>query len=346
MVPYSCTQTDGHGTCGPPPLRGDLYMMGPSTLKAWPHPQDGLTLRGWSKEWMGFSVHLKPKTQVGYESLLRARILPVFGHIPLDEIDGLAIRRWVAGMHAEGLSASRTQQSYRLLSQMLTSAVECGLLDQDPSRGVRLPRSVRAEMACLTAEEVERLVSVMVASYRPLIHILAYGGLRWGEATALRRSRCDLDANRLIVAESIADVNGRVIFGETKTHRIRKTRIPGFLVEALRVHLETVGPTPDALLFTAPRGGPLRIANFRRRVWCPALGAAGLAPTIRIHDLRHTCASLLIRQGVHPKAIQNHLGHSSIQITMDRYGHLLPDQLDDLASSLDVVHAHVTAIAD
>jgi integrase len=317
-----------------------------STLEASPHPQDGLTLRAWSKEWIGFSVHLKPKTRVGYESLLRARILPVFGALPLDAIDGVAIRRWVARMHAEGLSASRTQQSYRLLSQILASAVECGVLDRDPSRGVKLPRSVRREMACLSAEEVERLSRAVAASYCPLIHVLAYGGLRWGEATALRRRRCDLDADRLIVAESLADVNGRVVFGETKTHRVRKTRIPSFLVEELRVHLETVGSGPDALLFTAPRGGPLRIANFRRRMWWPALEAAGLARSIRIHDLRHTCASLLIRQGVHPKAIQNHLGHSSIQITMDRYGHLLPDQLDDLASSLDMVHAHVTATAN
>jgi integrase len=302
-------------------------------------PSEALTLEAWSKEWLSFSVHLKPKTQIGYESILRTRILPTFGTLPLEAIDGLAIRRWVAVMHAEGLSASRTHQSYRLLSQILGSAIDCGLLDRNPSLGVKLPRSVRSEMACLTAEEVERLTAATPAPYRPLIHVLAYGGLRWGEAAALRRHRCDLDAVRLIVAESLADVNGRAVFGETKTHHIRKTRIPGFLVEDLRAHLETVDPAPNALLFTAPRGGPLRIANFRRRVWWPALEAGELPHSTRIHDLRHTCASLLIRQGVHPKAIQHHLGHSSINITMDRYGHMLPDQFEDLADRLDVVHA-------
>ncbi len=297
------------------------------------------TLAAWSAEWLGFSVHLKPKTQIGYESLLRTRILPTFGTCELDAIDGLAIRRWVAEMHAEGLSASRIRQSYRLLRQILASAVDCGLLERDPSRGVKMPRDVRHEMSCLTAEEVERLADAVPARYRPLIHVLAYGGLRWGEATALRRHRCDLDAGRLIVAESLADVNGRAVFGMTKTYRVRKTRLPDFLVEELRTHLETVDAAPDALLFTAPKGGPLRIANFRQRVWWPALDAAGLPRSTRIHDLRHTCASLLIRQGVHPKAIQHHLGHSSIKITMDRYGHLLPDQYDDLASRLDLVHA-------
>jgi integrase len=150
-------------------------------------------------------------------------------------------------------------------------------------------------MACLTAEEVERLAEVVHASTRPLIHVLAHGGLRWGEAAALRRRRCDLDAGRLIVAESLADVNGRAIFGETKTHRVRKTRIPAFLIGELRVHLEEVGawhPTPCCSPHRV--GGPLRIANFRRRVWWPALEAADLPRSTRIHDLRHTCASLLI----------------------------------------------------
>ena len=145
-------------------------------------------------------------------------------------------------------------------------------------------------------------------------------------------------SSQLLVAESASDVNGKVVFGQTKTYRVRKTRIPDFLVKELKEHLDGVAARADALVFTADRGGPLRNANFRNRVWYPALDTAGLPRSIRIHDLRHTCASLLIRQGVHPKAIQHHLGHSSINITMDRYGHLLPDQFDDLASRLDLVH--------
>jgi integrase len=300
-----------------------------------------ITLSAWAGEWLAFSVHLKPKTRVGYESLLRVQILPSFGGTPLDAIDGLAIRRWVASLHGTGLSASRIRQSYQVLRQLLSSAVDCGLLEQNPSERLKLPRDSRSEMSCITAEEVERLAEAVPIRYKPLIHVLAYGGLRWGEASALRRGRCDLDAGLLLVAESISDVNGKVVFGQTKTYRVRKTRIPDFLVSELRDHLERVAPRPDALVFTAERGGPLRNANFRNRVWYPALDVAGLPRSIRIHDLRHTCASLLIRQGVHPKAIQHHLGHSSINITMDRYGHLLPDQFDDLVSQLDLVHTDV-----
>jgi integrase len=229
-----------------------------------------------------------------------------------------------------------------VLRQVLSSAIDCGFLDHNPTKGMKLPRDRRSEMACLTAEEVEGLAAAMPDRYKSLIHVLAYGGLRWGEAAALRRARCDLSTGVLLVAESLADVNGKAIFGQTKTYRVRKTRIPDFLVDELREHRQQVGAAADALVFTAPRGGPLRNANFRQRVWYRALDKAGIPRSTRIHDLRHTCASLLIRQGVHPKAIQQHLGHSSINITMDRYGHLLPDQFDDLASRLDLVHADVT----
>lgn len=81
----------------------------------------------------------------------------------------------------------------------------------------------------------------------------------------------------------------------------------------------------------------MRIANFRRRVWFPALEAAGLG-NLRIHDLRHTAAALLVAQGAYPKAVQTQFGHSSITVTMDRYGHLFPDDMDRLADALDAVH--------
>lgn len=88
-------------------------------------------------------------------------------------------------------------------------------------------------------------------------------------------------------------------------------------------------------MFTAPEGGPLRHANFYKRVWHPAKRAAGVPEDLRIHDLRHTCAALLIAQGASPKAIQAHLGRSSIQVTLGRYGHLFPEDLEDLAARLD-----------
>jgi integrase len=113
--------------------------------------------------------------------------------------------------------------------------------------------------------------------------------------------------------------------------------IPGFLRDQLAEHLAGhVGAADDALVFTSPNGEPLRRGNFSRRMWKPALQIARL--DLRPHDLRHTCDTFLIAEGAHPKAVQAQLGHSSIEVIMDRYGHLLPSAAEELAGRLDVVH--------
>lgn len=197
-------------------------------------------------------------------------------------------------------------------------------------------------MLFLSAAQVRDL-SEAADGYATLIDVLAYGGLRWGEAAALRRRRCDLLRGRLEVAESLAEVGAQLHFGPTKTHQARTVALPRFLRDMLAEHFECVPADPEALVFTAPAGGPLRLTNFRRRVWVPALRAVGLPEGVRIHDLRHTCVALLIARGAHPKAVQEHLGHSSIQVTMDRYGHLFPDEKERLADALEAAYREAAA---
>src|SRR3954469_5789139 len=125
-----------------------------ASIAAAPSP----TLHDWVVEWKKFSLFtLKPKTVVLYEDLFRTRILPVFGAAPIDRVDGLAVRRWVADMSAEGLSAYRIRHAHSLLRQVFRSAMECGLLDQNPCEGVRLPRIQRSERLVLAPHEVELL---------------------------------------------------------------------------------------------------------------------------------------------------------------------------------------------
>jgi len=107
--------------------------------------------------------------------------------------------------------------------------------------------------------------------------ILVYGGLRWGEAVALRRASCNLLRSRLLVTESLSEVNGVLHFGPTKTHQRRSVSLPSFLCERLREHLDSeFGTSDDSLVFTSDRGAPVRYSNFRNRVWLPATRAAGL----------------------------------------------------------------------
>ncbi len=306
----------------------------------WIDPRLGKTTFGeWAARWMPTTAALKPKTRAGYESLLRTYLIPRFGHAPLARIEPVQVHEWIADLVASGLSPSRIRQCYFLLSNILKAALESGYIARTPCVGVKLPRVTGAEMRFLTADEVARLADAITRPYAPLVYLLAYGGTRWGEAVALRRGRCELLRSRIQVRESLADVDGHLHFGATKTYETRFVSLPRFLVEMLARHLaENVTAEAVSLVFAAPGGGPLRHANFRGRVWRPALRTAGLPEGLRIHDLRHTCAALLISRGAHPKAIQQHLGHSSITVTMDRYGHLFPDDMSHLAEDLDGLH--------
>jgi integrase len=207
-----------------------------------------------------------------------------------------------------------------------------------------LPRALSREMRFLTAEQVHHLAQAMPEPYPTLVYVLGYGGLRWGEMAALRRSRCDILRSRLHVVESLADVDGTLYFGATKTYGSRSVALPPFLRDLLVEHLHrSVGAEGnEALVFTAPDGSPLRNSAFHKRFWTPAVRAAGLQG-LRPHDLRHTAAALLIAQGAHYKAIQSHLGHSSITVTLDRYGHLFPDDQDRLADGLEKTYRDALA---
>jgi integrase len=293
------------------------------------------TLDAWAQEWFSTVRHLKPKTQEGYRSLLRKHILPRLGKRKLTSIKPLDVRRLVSEMVDTGYSPSTVRQARHLLGMIMNAAVENGAIANSPVKGVKAPRVQRREMQVLTAKQVTDAAEAVPDRYKALVYLLAYGGLRWGEAAALRSKRLNLLRARVEVSESVADVSGHLHYGSTKTYQTRNVAVPGFLKDMLAQHLANyVGKSRDALVFTTEEGTPLRNSNWRRWVWDPALEKSGL-PKVRIHDLRHTCATLLIAEGAHAKAIQRHLGHSSIQITFDTYGHLLPDEQDRVAGALD-----------
>jgi integrase len=121
---------------------------------------------------------------------------------------------------------------------------------------------------------------------------------------------------------------------DTKTHSRRAVHLEKALRDEVAAHIgaERLGPSDH--LWTATHGGPLSYTNFRRRVWQPAVAASALEPAPRFHDLRHTCASWLIARGGTARAVMAWMGHSTIKVTFDRYGHLFPHELEDLAASL------------
>jgi integrase len=139
------------------------------------------------------------------------------------------------------------------------------------------------------------------------------------------------------VAEIVVEVGGVLHIGPPKTRASRRrVGLPWFVVEELAAHLAGPGD-PEAFVFTAPQGGPLRVHGFRARVWRPATRAAGV-DGLRIHDLRHTAVALWIAAGANPKEVSARAGHASVSFTLDRYGHLYPEADTALRDRLDALY--------
>ena len=295
----------------------------------------GISFGDWAEEWLRTTVHLKPKTKVGYESILRHRLLPRFGGMAVGAIGQLEVRRFVAERAEAGDAAGTIHNSFNVLRLVLSTALGAGAIRANPCRGVRMPRSPRQEMLFLQPAQLVALADAITPRYRALVLVAGYTGLRAGELGALRVSRVDLVRATLAVHESLADVNGKLVFGPTKTHAVRTVGMPPFLCETLADHLVRFPPGTDGLVFTSPRGAPLRHNLFYARHFKPAVARAGLPEALRFHDLRHTCAAMLIAQGAHPRAMMERLGHSSVEVTLDRYGHLLPGLDATLTAGLE-----------
>jgi integrase len=222
-------------------------------------------------------------------------------------------------------------KAHRVLSLVLDLAVRDGRLPRNPAAGVRLPRPAIARKQFLTAAEVAALADASGRD-RVLVYVLAYCGLRFGEATGLRVGDVDLIRRRLRIERSISDVDGHLVVTSPKSHHAREVPVPSF-VAAMLVDL-VAGQPADAPLLTGRDGGLLRGNNFRRRSFDQAaasVGLAGLTP----HDLRHTAASLAVSAGANVKAVQRMLGHASAAMTLDVYAGLFGDDLDAVADRLD-----------
>lgn len=290
-----------------------------------------MTVGEWAERWMRGQVQLKPKTRASYESLLRCWVIPRWGKVQLAKVTFGAVAEWVGTMQLGGLSASRTRQAYHVLTGMLDDAVKDGRLVRNPAAGVDLPRIHAKPRRYLRHDELHELASAC-GPYRVLVLTLGYCGLRWGEAAALRVHNLDLARGRIEVTQAVVEVNGRIVVGTPKSHQSRWLPVPKLLLEGLDE--QVAGKHPDDLVFSSPKGSHLRVQNFRRGYFDRAvdsIGAKGFYP----HELRHTAASLAIASGASVKAVQRMLGHASATLTLDRYGHLFPDELDALAASLD-----------
>jgi integrase len=219
------------------------------------------------------------------------------------------------------------------LKMILRSAKERGQTIDEAILRVRPPRREHTEMRFLGWSEVERLAYETVGAYGNLVRFACLTGLRQGELFALRDRALDL-ARRSIVVEAGAR-EGKLVPTKTAAGR-RQVRLSGEALRILREQLLARSPNDLGLVFPTPNGSVWRKDNFMARVFRPAVRRAHLEP-LRFHDLRHTYAALMVAAGAHPKLLQAQLGHTSINVTLNTYGHLFPDAFADVGEALDLL---------
>lgn len=217
--------------------------------------------------WLGGLAHLKESTRERYRVAVEIHIRPTWGLWAVGDLSHSDIASWISDLVAAGLKPGTVRQTHRVLSLMLDSAVKDGLLGRNYAAGVSLPRATRHEPRFLTVDEVSSLIAH--AHDEDLsIAVLAFTGLRFGELAGLKVKRVDLLRRRLVVAESMTEVGGRVVWSTPKTHQTRSVPFPRSLASSIEEL--TSGKGRDDLLFASPRGGVLRLRNWRRRVFDPA----------------------------------------------------------------------------
>ena len=219
------------------------------------------------------------------------------------------------------------------------------MIATNPAAGVRAPRPDRREFKVLEAEEVGRLLSAAEgdSQLRVLLHVAVMTGLRQGEVRALQWADIDLEQGVIQVTRSARDYPARgVVFSGTKTHRSRRpislAAAPVKLLRRQRVAQTErrlrAGPDREELdlVFSRPDGTPLRARKLHRD-FKNVVASADLAP-LRLHDLRHTAATLMLKNGTNVKVVSERLGHATVAFTLDRYAHVLPDMQREAAEAL------------
>lgn len=302
------------------------------------------TFADYAERWIQVDVPAKnkPSTIRNYTEILAQHVKPVFGSRPVGEITRAEVKEFLQKKVAR-LAPSTVKHFKSVISGVLCLAMDEGALKHNPARQLgkwTRERNINEDVNPLTREELRRLLEVIQVHY-PAYHgfvlTLARTGMRLGEAKALQWGDIDF-VNRCIRVERSFSMR---TIGKPKSGKGRRCDMSRQLAMALQSRYHNVLPKKlTDWVFQNTAGSPLDVDKFRRLVFKPALVKAGLRE-IRVHDLRHTFASLLIEQGESLPYIRDQLGHHSIKITVDIYGHLQPggnvgavDKLDDAEKAL------------
>lgn len=299
------------------------------SVNTWASPaREGVTVAEWWDHFQRARPQIKPSASARHEGLARRYLLPRFGKRPLTSIAPSEIAAW-ANLLQSTMSASSTRQAVGLLRQLYKLALSDGVVQRNPTEGLKLPRVRRNEPAPLTHEEVWGLVDHLDARDGVIVLVMAYGGLRWGECVALTADA--LRGDELRLTEAVAEVNGVIHVGDLKDHEARTVPLPRLVAKELRGWLGRRA----GIVFQDAAGGYIRYSNWRRRRLDAAVTAAELGRKVTPHHFRDTAASLAIQAGASVVSVSRMLGHEDPSTTLKHYAGLFPSDLSDVAAGLD-----------
>lgn len=310
-----------------------------------------VTVAEYMTQWIAHMEHrLRPTTFDRYAGVTRRNIIPGLGNVQLAKLRPTHIQAFEAKLLKSGrergpggLSARTVLHIHRVFSEALGQAVRWQIIAANPALAVQPPRPARPQLNIPDPETVERLVRAAEGTsiYIPVLFAAATG-MRRGEILGLRWSAVDLGAGVVRVVLTYQRSSRGTEFAEPKTDRARRTIVlPPFVNEALRRHqlaqrqARLVGGSAwqdHDLVVELGDGRPMDPSEFSRkfRDLAKKAGAAG----VRLHDLRHAYATMLLSSGVHPKIASEALGHSTVGITLDTYSHVLPNMQEKAAAAI------------
>jgi integrase len=311
-----------------------------------------ITVAEFLDRWLGHvKINVSPRTFERYEELVKKNIAPALGAVPLSKLKAIQIseayaKALTSGHHrGGGLSARTVHHMHRVLSQALKQAVKWDLLMRSPCDQLEKKDRPKVEKKAVPTINAAETVNAMDAARerRLFIPILlgSMGRMRRGEIVALRRKSVDLDRGQIAIVAAIEQTRAGCREKEVKGSKCRTIAMPAMLVDELRRHFITqaeemlrlgMRPDGDTLVVMSADGKPIQPRSLTKNV---SDFMKGLGSKVRLHGLRHSHASHLLAENVHPKIVQERLGHSSIAITMDIYSHLMPNMQADAAGKID-----------
>jgi integrase len=297
--------------------------------------------------WLSDSVRdtVRQRTYERYESIVRVHLDPSIGRVKLTALTPAHVRGLYREKLDTGLAPRTVLHIHRTLSKALKQATDDGLIPRNAAGLVKPPRPRREEIRPLDREQVRALFEAAKGDRLEALCVVAVtAGLRRGELQGLKWEDVDLSGatGMLQVRRTLSEPRGGYIFEAPKSGKGRSVRLTRKATAALREHrkrqleerMEHAGLWEDSgLIFPSGVGTPISGGNLNR-AFKATLRRAGL-PAFRFHDLRHTCATLLLREGVNPKYIQELLGHADISLTLNIYSHVLPDMGHAAAGAMD-----------